>query len=200
VRHLSKRRIAPSRPLLAALAALLFALAAAAPASASSTTKILEACSEGKIPKGYSQQAYNRALRHMPSELAEYSDCPSLIHKAELAGVSGGGGAGGLGGGGGTSGAGAVTPPTPAEQHALESIAHSGGSPVSVGGEAIHPGVVHVDIASALGSLPTPLLTLLVFLVLCAVAIVGWSARNYVRARRLHDTGAAPLDTTQPSV
>jgi hypothetical protein len=40
---------------------------------------------------------------------------------------------------------------------------------------------VHVDIASAFGSLPTPLLAVLLFLLACAVALVGGVLRNRVR-------------------
>ena len=79
-----------SRPVAALLAALLIVLGCfTASASASSTKKILEACSEGRVPSGYSQQAYNQALRQMPPELSEYSPCPSLIHKAQLAAAGG---------------------------------------------------------------------------------------------------------------
>lgn len=179
------RMLAPSRPLAVLLAALLLALVAAAPAGAGNVNKILEACSEGKIPRGYSQQEYRQALHQMPSELAEYSDCPGLIHKAQLADAVGSGGAGGGPGGGAGGAAGTVAPPTTAEQHALESSGRSGGGPVDVGGETLHPGVVHVDIASALGSLPTPLIALLAFLLAGTALIVGWSVQGRIRTLRL---------------
>jgi hypothetical protein len=183
VRHLSDRRIATSRQAVALLAALLVVLGTAAPALAGSTKKILETCSEGGIPRGYSQQAYEQALKRMPPELSEYSDCSDLIHKAELAAATGGRG----GGAGGASGASAATvaPPTPSEQHELERATHFGGVPVKIGKDAIHPGVVHVDIASALGTLPTPLLTLLAFLLACALWMLGRTV--YARVRKPHD-------------
>ncbi len=179
--HLPKPGSFIARPTAALLAALVLVLGAAAPASASSTKNILEACGEGKIPSGYSQQAYNQALKQMPPELSEYSDCSDLIHKAQLAAAAGG--HGDAGGPGGTSGGGstAVAPPTPTEQHALERISHTGAAPVKVGGEVIHPGVVHVDIASALSSLPTPLLALLAFLLACALLILGRAIRTRTR-------------------
>jgi hypothetical protein len=169
-----------------ALATLLLSLGAAATARASNATKILEACGEGKLPSGYSQQAYRQALRQMPAELSEYSDCSDLIHKAQLAAAAYGRG-GGDGGGGGSSeaaGAAAVAPPTPTEQRTLERVPHTGSAPVQIGGEAIHPGVVHADIASALSALPTPLLALLAFLLAGALTILGWTVRNRVRTRR----------------
>jgi hypothetical protein len=162
--------------LAAAAAALAFPLPAAASASASEATRILEACSNGTQPTGYSQQAYNQAIRQMPPELAEYTDCPDLIRKAQLAGAAAGsrGGAGG----GPSAAAGAEAPPTPAEQHTLESVAHTGAQPVRVGGETIHPGVVHVNIASALSTLPTPLLAPLVLLLAGVLALLVRAIRG----------------------
>ncbi|HEY3827745.1 MAG TPA: hypothetical protein VGL57_00985 [Solirubrobacteraceae bacterium] len=163
------------------LATLLLTLGAAAPASAGSTHKILETCANGQIPTGYSQQAYDQALKQMPPELSEYSDCSDLIHKAQLAAAAGSHGGGGSAGG--TGGGGEVAPPTAAEQHALQHIANSAAAPVKVGGDVIHPGVVHVDIASALTDLPTPLLMLLAFLLACALLLVGRLILTRIRGR-----------------
>ena len=179
---LSMPRIGITRPAAALFATLLIALSATASASAGgSVNKIFEDCGESKIPVGFSQQAYEQALKQMPPELAEYDDCPALIHKAQRAGA-GGHGTGAAAGGGGS--AGSIPPPTPAEQQTLESVGRSGGAPVKVGEEVIHPGVVHVDIASAVGQLPTPLLALLAFLLACALLILGRLAFVRVRARR----------------
>ena len=54
---------------------------------------------------------------------------------------------------------------------------------MKLGGQVIRPGVVHVDIASAFSSLPTPLLAILLFLVACAVALAGGVIRNRVGNR-----------------
>jgi hypothetical protein len=154
-------------------------LFAAAGASAGSVNKIFEDCGESKIPVGFSQQAYAQALKQMPPELAEYDDCPALIHKAQRA-AAGGRGSEGTGGAG-TGVEAAVAPPTPAEQQTLEKVSHSGGAPVKVGTEVVHPGVVHVDIASAVGKLPTPLLALLAFLLACALLLLGRTIFAHVR-------------------
>jgi hypothetical protein len=163
------------------MAALALSLLLAASANASEVTKIYEACGNGTLPTGYSQQAYNQAIKEMEPELAEYTDCPDLIHKAQLAGAAGSHGAG-TPGGPSEAGTAAVAPPTTAEQHTLESIPHASAPLVQVGGEAIHPGVVHVNLASALNTLPTPLLALLAFLLACALLAVAWAVRK--RARR----------------
>jgi hypothetical protein len=182
VPRLPSPRIVISRTATTLFAALLLVLGTAAAASAGSTHKILETCSNGNIPTGYSQHAYDQALKQMPPELSEYSDCSDLIHKAQLSAAAGRGG--GTGAGGAGPGAGTVAPPTAAEQHTLEHVAHSGGAPVRVGGEVIHPGVVHVDIASAVANLPTPLLALLAFLLACALLLLGRTLHARIRDRR----------------
>jgi hypothetical protein len=162
-------------------------VAAPSAAAASTTTKILEECAAGTLPTGYSQQAYNQALKQMPPELAEYSDCPDLIHKAQFARAAGSRETGGAGGPGAGTSAASVAAPTPTEQRTLERVPHAAAPPVPVGGEVLHPGVVHVNLASALSTLPTPLLVLLVFLLVCALALGGRALR-----RRTLRTGAQP--------
>jgi hypothetical protein len=184
VRHLRTPRTVSLRLTLAVAAALALAFPVAATASASEVTKIYEACGNSTVPTGYSQQAYSQAIKEMEPFLAEYTDCPDLIHKAQLAGAAGSLGGGGSGGGGG-AGSAAVAPPTPTEQHTLESIPHASAPRVQVGGEVIHPGVVHVDISSALSTLPAPLFALLALLLACALLFLGRVVRNRVRARRL---------------
>jgi hypothetical protein len=177
-RLLAATRTVRHRLALALTAALVLVLAAAPPAGASQATRILEACSNGTLPTGYSQQAYSQAIKQMEPEQAEYTDCPDLIHKAQLAGSHS---ASSAGGSSGSATAAAVAPPTPTEQHTLEGIPHASAPQVHVGGEVIHPGVVHVDIASALSSLPGPLLALLAFLLVCALLLVGRVVRDRVR-------------------
>ncbi|HEY3759795.1 MAG TPA: hypothetical protein VGL37_08530 [Solirubrobacteraceae bacterium] len=164
-------------------ATFVIALSATATASAGGgVNKIFEDCGESKIPVGFNQQTYEQALKQMPPELAEYDDCPALIHKAQRAGAGEHGNDAAAGAGGGSTGT--VPPPTPAEQQTLEKISRSSGAPVKVGEEIIHPGVVHVNIASAVGQLPTPLLALLAFLLACALLILGRLAFVRARARR----------------
>jgi hypothetical protein len=174
------RSVSP-RLVLALAAALVLAFPVTASASASEVTKIYEACANGTVPTGYSQQAYSQAIKEMEPFLAEYSACPDLIHKAQLAGAAGSHSAGASGPS--EAGTTAVAPATPTEQHTLESIPHASAPPVRIGGEVIHPGVVHVNLASAFNTLPTPLLALLAFLLACALLMVGRVLRNRVRTR-----------------
>lgn len=155
--------------------------AAAAGASSGEVTKIYEECNNGKLPLGYSQQAYSQATKELEPFLAEYSDCPDLIRKAQLDGVAHNGGAGSGSSAAGTTGTTAVAPPTPTEQHTLESIPHAGAPSVPVGNQVVHPGVVRVNLASAVNALPTPLLVLLAFLLACTLLLAGRAVHRRVR-------------------
>ncbi len=166
---------------LAALAALVL-LAPASPASADAGANIIERCTHGQSLSGFSQQAYRQALAEMPAEVNEYSECAAQIRKAELA-AAGRGGASGPGGG--SAPAAVIAPPSPAEQQTLQAAHTSAGAvPVNVGGQPVVPGVVHADIASAVSSLPTPLLVVLALLLTGAVAILARAIRGRVDLRR----------------
>jgi hypothetical protein len=139
--------------------------------------KIIERCTHGQSISGFSQQAYRRALQELPTEVEEYSDCANLIRRAQLAAA----------GGQGSAGADAplvATPLTGSERRALRSVPKTGAAPLRVGGGLVQPGVVHANVASALSSLPDPLLALLAFLLACAVALGGRAVTRRVLARR----------------
>jgi hypothetical protein len=175
------------RALVLSVSLLLGMLLSAATAQADIGEKIILRCTHGESLAGFTQKDYNKALKELETSSEEYSDCASLIHQAQLAAAgsrrgSGGGGGGSATGGGAPS---AITPATPAEQHALSRAPSAGAAPLQIGDQVIRPGVVHADIASAFSSLPTPLLAVLLFLFACAVALVGGVLQNRVRGR--HD-------------
>jgi hypothetical protein len=171
-----------------ALALLAGSFAAVAGADVGAT--IIERCTNGQSLTGFSQQAYSKALQEMPAEVSEYSDCPNLIHKAELAAAGGRGSAVGAGAGSGLNSLAAnVAPPTPAEQQALAHAKRSPTAPVQVGSAVVAPGVVHTNIASAVNSLPTPMLALLAFLFTCVLLIGGRAIRDRVRVVRANRSG-----------
>ena len=101
-----------------------------------------------------------------------------MIRQAQLAAAGGGSS--------GSSGAEALTPvaATPAEQRSISRAARAGSAPVRLGGQVVNPGVVHADIASALSSLPSPLLAILAFLLACLALVAGGAVRNRFRGRR----------------
>ena len=169
------RRLAPS-----AGALLVTLLVAATPAQAQDVGhKIIRLCAEGKSLAGFPPSAYAKALKEISATTEEYSECGQLIRQAQAAAAAGHGSGGGGGGG--------LTAPlvaTPAEQRAIAAAASSGSAPVAVGGQQIHPGVVHADVSSALSTLPTPVLVLLAFLLACAVALGGGYVRRRFRGDR----------------
>jgi hypothetical protein len=166
--------------LLGALLAIALQLAVPA-ANADQGEAIILRCTHGQSLSGFSQNAYKQALKDLNADTEEYTDCSSLIRQAQLA-AAGSGGGGSSGSSGGPSAPAVV--PTPAERRAITSAGHARAAPVQVGEEAIHPGVVHVNVASALSSLPTPLLAMLAFLLTCLLLVAGGALRNRVRARR----------------
>jgi hypothetical protein len=166
------------------LLAMIAALATiAAPAQANTAEKIVDRCTHGESLGGFSQKAYSEALQDLSAGTEEYSNCAQLIRQAQLAAAGTGHGAGSGTGATTTPSATAVTP-TPAEQRAISRAPSAGAAPVQVGGQTIHPGVVHVNVASALSSLPTPLLATLAFLLLCLLLVAGSGVRNRIRAHR----------------
>jgi len=170
-------RPARSQGSLLAAGALLLALLSPTPARADAGATIIQRCTHGQSLSGFSQQDYRRALQELPAEVEEYSDCANLIRRAQLAAAGGGqGGAGGE--------AASAIPLTPTESAALRGIHDTGARPLRVGGSLIRPGVVHASVASALSSLPSPLLALLSFLLACALLRAGSTIRDRVRARR----------------
>lgn len=159
------RRAAATIGVLAAAA-----LSLPAQASADAAQTIIERCGHGESLSGFSQSAYAKALRKLSATTTEYSECEQLIRQAQRAA------AGGAHGGGPSSGASSPTTPlaaTPTEQRSLANAQHAPAEPVAEGGELVHPGVVHADVASALSSLPTPLLALLAFLLACLAFFGG---------------------------
>jgi hypothetical protein len=168
--------------LVSALVAAM-ALAIAQPASANIGETIILRCTHGESLSGFSQSAYRQALKELEADVEEYGGCSLLIREAQRAAA-----AGGRGGGTAGSSQSAATPvaiaATPAQQQAITHAENVRPESVKFGGAVIHPGVVHVGIASALSSLPTPLLATLAFLLACLLVVVGGALRNRVRANR----------------
>jgi hypothetical protein len=171
----AKRRLAAPAVLLAG------ALAAASPAFGDVGETIIQRCVHGQSLSGFSQAAYNRALQELGADAEEYTNCGTLIRGAERAAATGRTGAGVAA----AAGPAVAIAATPAEQRALTTAAHSTTGPVRVGNQLVAPGVVHANVASALSSLPGPLLATIIFLVASLVLVGGSAARNRFRGNRL---------------
>jgi hypothetical protein len=155
-------------------------LAGASTAWASEAQTIIEKCGHGEPFSGHSQNAYREALKQLPTEVSEYTDCANLIRKAELATAGGGAVAATE-----AASSNVALPLTPSEQRAVQSAHHNDGSaPVQVGSKPIRPGVVHADIASAVNTLPDSLIAVLAFMLVGALVLVVGEVRKRVRARR----------------
>jgi hypothetical protein len=166
-----------ARVLAACAMSAMLALSGASAAGADVGATIIERCTHGQSLNGFSEGAYRQALKELPTEVEEYSDCANLIRHAELSST-------GPEAAASAEAPAAPIPLTPAERTALSHAATAGAAPVQVGGQTVQPGVVPVNIASAVNSLPTPLLATLAFLVVCLALVVGGIIRGRVRARR----------------
>jgi len=158
---------------------------ASASALASPQAVIRDCAKDGTLNHHYSLSDLKNALKKLPTDVDEYTNCRDVINQAETQGSGGGsaggsgpGGPGGAGGGGGNSGG---PGPSAADTRALNSAIHSNGSAptLSLGGRKVVPGSGGLfKTASATGSLPVPVL-----LALIAVAALT-AAGGFVAVRR----------------
>jgi hypothetical protein len=158
-----------SRPNLKALTFLAFALAVGVAPAYGSAGAVIRDCSEdGVLDRHYSQSELTGALDKLPSDLDEYTDCRSVIRRAQLAGARGKGKQhpGILGRVDRTK------PPSLNERKSIEKATRSRG-PVHVGGKPIEPGGPRSRIAgSGLGT-EIPTFVLLTLIALGAAALWG---------------------------
>jgi hypothetical protein len=122
---------------LAALLVCLVAVAAPAPALASSASVIRDCSEDGILNGKYSQSELDGALEQLPSDLDEYTDCRSVIRRAQL-----GSAANKRGHTRKPSGVEQVdsgAPPSGDEQQEISKAAGSRGS-VRIAGEGVRPG------------------------------------------------------------
>jgi hypothetical protein len=155
------------------------ALALAPAASADVGEAIIQRCTHGQSLAGFTPRAYGRALKELSADAEEYTDCAALIRQAQLAAASHR-----SGGGLAEAGAAVAVVPTPKEQHALARAAKTGSAPVSLEGQIVHPGVVHANVASALSTLPVPLLAMLALMLAGLLTAAGSNVRKRFRDRR----------------
>lgn len=143
------------------LALLVLAVLVAAPSAYAAPIDVIRDCSEdGSLDRHYSQGDLSGALRQIPSDLDEYTDCRSVIRSAQLAGAHKGTKSATK------SAAGRVdtaTPPSADEQQKLSHATDQSGS-VRIGGEPLAPGAKGAHLATTgLGTdLPTSMLVLVI--------------------------------------
>jgi len=203
--------VLPRRSSLLAPLAVVLAVLLPPAAAVASPEGLIRDCQDGTISGRYSARDFRDALRDIPTDVDEYTDCRDVIRRAQLgaAGGSGGGGGGATGagaaagggagtGGGATPGAGTGAPPTaadllaaasPQEQTAVrEAIASAGGSsPLQVDGKRIDPSAIARGASATSSELPGPVL--LALALLGAAGLAG--SVQFVRARVLGRRPAA---------
>jgi hypothetical protein len=168
------RRIRGTFTLLAAVMALLVLPGIA---QASPQQVIRDCAQDGKLDHHYSLSDLKNALKKLPTDVDEYTNCRDVINQAEEQGsggnahssshgpVSGAGGSSGSGGGGGGGN-------TPSDVQALNNAKGSGTAPsLSLHGEKITPGTGGVfKTAGAANDVPMPVLLALIALGALTVA------------------------------
>jgi hypothetical protein len=157
------------------IAAAMLALASA-PAHASSGDVIRDCSEDGTLNRNYSQQELAGALHNLPSDLDEYTDCRTVIRRAQLAGARG---KRGDTHGGVLARVDQSAPVNPKEERSIE---HAAGEPepVHIAGRPIRPGGTGAPLAAAgLGTdLPTYVMAALVGLGAAMIAGTVFAIRR----------------------
>jgi hypothetical protein len=183
------------------------------PASAAASGRdVLRDCADDEVlSRTYTQREYREALSKLATDSSEYSDCESVIRRAQLEqaagrggsgssgsgsnGSSGGGAAGGSATGGGSTGAGATPAPArssdplaalnPEERLALDEARTGGGEGIQGSGPAVvPPGSSRAPNLTGSSSLPGPITGLLILLAGALVIVTGARVRTRVLGRR----------------
>lgn len=196
------------------LVALVVALGALLVPATSMSGPIEDCADDGQIQGNYTDQQKQQALKNLPSDLSEYSDCAEILNSPnpDRSGGSGGGSgsAGGSGSGPGPGSSGGTTttkttksvPAAPSgaelarqrrEKAAIEKLANGGGKPgLNLDGKTVSPGDAGLyDLASATHDVPTPIKLSLIALALLSIAGLVLAARR--RFPGLFDRLAEPV-------
>ncbi len=178
------------------LVALVVALCALLLPAASMSGPIEDCADDGQLQGNYSDQQKQQALKDLPSDLSEYSDCGEILNtpnpsKPNSSGGAGAGGGTGFGGGGGSTGSGQETTVTDKpskaelarqqrERAAIEALANGGGRPnLKLDGRSISPGDAGIyNLAAATHEVPTPIKLSLIAVALLAIAGIVLAARR----------------------
>jgi hypothetical protein len=180
------------RTTLVLIAVLALGLPAAAHASAADV--IRDCAQDGKLDKTYTQKELQAALRDLPSDINEYTDCAATIRAAMHGGSGNPSGPGGTGAAGPAapivtaSGAVAASPQDVQALAAVQAAAKHNAPAVTIGGKKVTPGNAGLSgplagLAAA-NTMPPSLLTVLVLLVALAIVTTFLAARDKLPALR----------------
>lgn len=175
-------------------------------AHASGSAVIRDCEQNGQLTRHYSQGDLNSALHSMPADLKEYSNCEEAVQQAQAAGAStprsshnsptgtdttatgsgGGASGGGTPGGGSSSGTGstaaprahAARHPSPAAAKADTTVLNRARHGKPLGGAALATTRANPTSSDSGGSIPTPLLVMLILLGAGALASLVVAVRR----------------------
>jgi hypothetical protein len=169
------------RTSLVLIAVLLLGLPAAARASGSDV--IRDCADDGKLDKQYTQKELDSAMKNLPSDIDEYTDCRSVIRAAMHGGSGNPGGPGPAGAIITASGAVAASQKDISALTAVQSNSVKGKHhPIAVGDEKVTPGNAGLSgpLAGLAGSngMPASLVAAIVALALLAVVTAYLAARE----------------------
>jgi hypothetical protein len=170
------------RVLPAVLVAVVALLSSVAPAQASTRSKIIADCSDDGVLQGhYTPSQIRDARKHLPTDVAEYTDCEDVLRRAEL--PSGGsttntgttptvpGAVPPSTPGGGAPAPAPVVPETDADRQALIEAHDAPEHPVQVGGENLLAGAAPLREGYRANGLPGSLVIALILLGLAGLAL-----------------------------
>lgn len=149
---------------------MLAGLATAAPAPASSGAVIRDCSEDGILNGSYSQSELDGALEQLPSDLDEYTDCRSVIRRAQLR--SAGDKRRPKRDPSAADQVDAASPPTGQEQQEIARAASSGDS-VRIGGAGVRPGASAKPFDSAGFGTDLPSFVVIVLLALAGLTLSG---------------------------
>jgi hypothetical protein len=160
-----------------------------AAAQASSADVIRDCAQDGKLDKTYTQKELQGALRNLPSDIDEYTDCGSVIRAAMHGGSGNPGGPGPTGAILMPSGAVAASQQDISALAALQTSSVKGKSqPVTIAGQKVTPGRAGLagPLAGLAGSngMPAPLITAIAVLLALAAVTTYLAAREKFPALR----------------
>jgi hypothetical protein len=140
--------------------------------------QVLHDCaSHNHLQRHYPVALLQQALRDMPTYTKEYSICATEIQNAISQQL-------GLARPAPKASAAVRHKVAQTAPNALKQAQQAGQQPVDLGGAKIAAGAIQVNGGSLLGSLPTPLLILLIVLIVIGAVPVGIRLRSIVRERR----------------
>ena len=157
-----------SRCTAAAVVALSLLLPAT-PALASGADVILDCNDHGHLTRTYSQKEYRQALRQMPADIRQNTDCEDIIRRAQFGEPPTADPAANT-----NNPFGSATPEEVAQaKKDIDVAVKTGGAGQKIAGDVVYPGSLsYTKVAAGVSELPTPLLVLVALIAAGGLAVL----------------------------